>query len=182
MFYRKKKLARLSQKSFTLVLDVLFYAFLRTFFKTIGEPLHLLTVHPKLIFRGALKKALIIPGEGSYQAKYFSEIFPSTLALMLQIHFYLCFLGSSLECALNSHSCQKCKFSAPENAPETTLETTFFALFLQNVTKHLEKKLVIKFVLMEYINFTNISFFCILYILLLGKTPQPCMAGKKLCL
>ena len=158
MFYRKQKLAGLSQKSFTLKLHVLFYAFLRTFFKTIGEPLYLLTVHTKLIFLGALKKALIIPEEGSYQAQCFSKIFPSPLALMLQIHFYLYFLWISLECALNSHSCQKCKFSTPENAPETTLETTFFALFLQNLTKHLEKKLVIKFVLMEYINFTNIFF------------------------
>ena len=106
MFYRKQKLAGLSQKSFTLVLHVLFHAFLRTFFKTIGEPLHLFTVHPKLIFRCALKKTLIIPEDGSYQ--YFSKIFPSPLALMLQIHFYLYFLGISLEFALNSHSCQKC--------------------------------------------------------------------------
>ena len=82
--------------------------FLRTFFKTIGEPLHLLTAHPKLIFRGALKKALIILEDGSYQAQYFSKIFPSLLALMLQIYFCLYFLGISLECALNSHSCQKC--------------------------------------------------------------------------
>ena len=108
MFYRKQKLSGLSQKSFTLVLHVLFYAFLMTFFKTIGEPLDLLTVHPKLIFRGALKKALIIPEDESYQAQYFSKIFPSPLALMLQIHFYLYFLGISLECALNSHRCQKC--------------------------------------------------------------------------
>ena len=104
MFYRKQKLAGLSQKSFTLVLLFLFYAFLRTFFKTIGEPLHLLTVHPKLIFRGALKKSLIIPEDGLYQAQYFSKIFPSPFALMLQIHFYLYFLGISSECALNSHS------------------------------------------------------------------------------
>ena len=69
MFYRKQKLAGFSHKSFTLVLHVLFYNFLRTFFKTIGEPLHLLTVHPKLIFRSTLKKAPIIPEDRSYQAQ-----------------------------------------------------------------------------------------------------------------
>ena len=89
MFYRKQKLAGLSQKSFTLVLHVLFYAFLRTFFKTIGEPLDLLTVHPKLIFRGALKKALMVPEDRSYQTQYFAKIFPSPLASTLHIHFYL---------------------------------------------------------------------------------------------
>ena len=31
-------------------------------------------------------------------------------------------------------------------------------------------------------NFTSISFFCILYLLLLWKAPQPCMAGEELCL
>ena len=63
----------------------------RTFFKTVGEPLHLLTVHPKLIFRGALKEALMVPEDRSYQTQYFAKIFPSSLALMLQIHFYLYF-------------------------------------------------------------------------------------------
>ena len=33
---------------------------LRTFFKTVGEPMYLLSVHPKLIFRGALKNALVV--------------------------------------------------------------------------------------------------------------------------
>ena len=90
MFYRKQKLAELSQKSFTLMLHVLFYVFLlRTFFKTIVEPLHLLRVHPKLIFWCVLKKALMIPPEDRlYQTQYFAEIFPSPLALTLQIHFY----------------------------------------------------------------------------------------------
>ena len=40
---------------------------LRTFVKRIGEPLFLLTVHHKLIFRGALKKALMVSENRSYQ-------------------------------------------------------------------------------------------------------------------
>ena len=56
---------------------------LRTFFKTVGEPLHLFKVHPKLIFRGGLKKALMVPENRSYQTQYFAKIFPSPLALML---------------------------------------------------------------------------------------------------
>ena len=64
---------------------------LKTFFKTVGDPLHLLTLHSKLIFRGALKEALMVPEDRSYQFQYFAKIFPSPLALMLQIHFYLYF-------------------------------------------------------------------------------------------
>ena len=67
---------------------------LRTFFKTVGEPLHL-TVHPKSIFRGALKKVLMAPVQRSYQIQYFTKIFPSPLALTLQIHFYIHFQESS---------------------------------------------------------------------------------------
>ena len=42
---------------------------MRTFFKTVGKPLHLLKVHPKLIFRGALKKAVMVPEDRSYQTQ-----------------------------------------------------------------------------------------------------------------
>ena len=49
---------------------------LRTFFKTFGEPLYLLTVHPKLNFRGALRKSLIVAEDRSYQTQYFAKIFP----------------------------------------------------------------------------------------------------------
>ena len=40
---------------------------LRTFFKSVGGPLDLLTVHPKLSFRGAQEKALMVPEDRSYQ-------------------------------------------------------------------------------------------------------------------
>ena len=94
MFYQKQKFAGLSQKSFTLMLHVLFYAFYwRRSSKQLEqlEPLHLLKVHPKLIFRGTLKKTGIVPEDRSYQTQYFAKTFPSPLALMLQIHFYLYF-------------------------------------------------------------------------------------------
>ena len=40
---------------------------------------------PKLIFRGALKKAFMVPEDRSYQNEYFAEIFPNLLASMLHI-------------------------------------------------------------------------------------------------
>ena len=54
MFYQKQKLPRLSQKFFTLCYIFYFTFFYRTFFKMVGELLHLLTVHTKLIFQSAL--------------------------------------------------------------------------------------------------------------------------------
>ena len=49
---------------------------LRKFFKTVGELLHLLPVHPKLIFRGVLKKAVMVPEDRSYQTQHFAKILP----------------------------------------------------------------------------------------------------------
>ena len=51
--------------------------------------MHLLTLHSKLIFRVALKKALMVPEDRSYQTQYFAKIFPSPLASTLHIHFDL---------------------------------------------------------------------------------------------
>ena len=62
---------------------------LRTFFKTVGEQLHLITVHPKLIFWGVLEKALKVQEDRSYQIQYFAKIFGNPLALTLHSHFYL---------------------------------------------------------------------------------------------
>ena len=146
IFYRKQKLAGLSQKSLTFMLHVLFYPFLlKTCFKSVGEPLYPLTVHPKLIFRGAPRNALKVLEDQYYQRQYFVNIFPSTLALTLQIHFYSSLSGIILICALKVIALKSATFSAPE----TNLETLHFMLFLKNLTKNLEKKLVIKFVLME---------------------------------
>ena len=54
---------------------------LRIFFKTVGELLHLLTVHTKLIFRGAIKKVIMVSEVKSYQIQYFTKIFPNPLVL-----------------------------------------------------------------------------------------------------
>ena len=40
------------------------------------------------------------------------------------------------------------------------------------------KKLLIIFVGIEYIDFTNISLFCMLHLLLFGENPQPCITEK----
>ena len=122
MFYRKQKLAGLSQKSLTFMLHVLFYPFLlKTCFKSVGEPLYLLTVHPKLIFRGAPRNALKVLEDQYYQRQYFVNIFPSTLALTLQIHFYSSLSGITLICALKVIALKSATFSAPETNLETLL-------------------------------------------------------------
>ena len=72
-------------------------------------------------------------------------MFPSPLASTLHIHFYL-HLKESSENALWIAIALK---SATFSAPETALETTYFMLFLKNLTKNLEKKLMIVFVLIE---------------------------------
>ena len=122
---------------------------LKIFFKTVGEPLYLLTVHLKLIFRDALKKALMVLEDQYYQRQYFVKIFPSPLALMLQIHFYPSPSWIILDCPSKVMVLKSATFSAPESAHETNLETTYFMLFLKNLTKNLEKKVVVNFVWVE---------------------------------
>ena len=104
------------------MLHVLFYPFLlKTCFKSVGEPLYLLTVHPKLIFRGAPRNALKVLEDQYYQRQYFVNIFPSTLALTLQIHFYSSLSGIILVCALKVIALKSATFSAPETNLETLL-------------------------------------------------------------
>ena len=119
------------------------------FFETVGEPLYLLTVHPELIFWGALKNALMVLEVQYYQRQYFAKVFPSPLAFTLHIHFYSSLSGIILDCTLKVIALKSATFSAPESASENYLQTTYFMLFLKNLTKNLEKKLVIKFVLMK---------------------------------
>ena len=121
----------------------------RIFFKTVGELLHLLTVHLELIFRGALKKVPMVPQVRFYNTQYFTKIFPNPLALTLHIHFYLHLQGLCENTPWIVIALKCATFSAPESAPETTLESTHFMSFLKNLTKYLEKKLVIMFVLIE---------------------------------
>ena len=119
------------------------------FFKTVEEILNLLTVYPKLNVRGALKKAFMVLEDRSYQKQYFAKIFPSPLASTLQIHFYLHLKESSENALCIAITLKSETFSPPESAPKTALETTYFMLFLKNLTKNLEKKLMIVFVLIE---------------------------------
>ena len=152
MFYQKQKLTRLSQKFFTLCYIFYFTFFYRTFFKTVGKLLHLLTVHTKLIFQSALQKALVVEEKRD------------------------CGTGALRTLFLGEHLWWLLLFS------EIALETIYFMLFVKNLNENLEKKLVIMFVSMEQINFSNISFFCMLHLLLSRKTRQSSMAGEKLCL
>ena len=119
---------------------------LRILFKIVWELLHL---HPKLIFRGALKKVPTVPDVRSYQTQYFTKIFPNPLALRLHIHFYLHLQGSSENIPGTAIALKSATFCTPGSAPETALESTYFMLFLKNVTKNSEKKLVIMLVLIE---------------------------------
>ena len=52
-------------------------------------------------------------------------------------------------------------------------------LFLKKWTKNLEEKLLIKSFLMEWINFANIYFFCMLHLFLLGKLPSHAWLEKN---
>ena len=104
-----------------------------------------------------------------YQRQYFAKVFPSPLAFTLHIHFYSSLSGIILDCTLKVIALKSATFSAPESASENYLQTTYFMLFLKNLTKNLEKKLVIKFVFIEQIDIINIYFFCILHLLLFGK-------------
>ena len=100
-----------------------------TFFKTVGEILQLLTLYPKLIFWGSLKKAFIVPEGRSYQTQYFTNIFRSTLASTLDIHFYLDLKESSENVLWIAIALKSAILSAPESSPETALETTILCYF-----------------------------------------------------
>ena len=115
---------------------------LRKFFKTGGEILHLLTLPTKLIFRGALKKAFMVPEDRCNQKQHFAKIFPSLLASTLHIHFYFHLKNSSENALWIAIALKSATFGAPESASETALETTYFMLFLKKLTKNLEKKVM----------------------------------------
>ena len=147
---------------------------LRKFFKTVGEILHLLTLYLKLIFRGALKKAFMDPEDRSYQAQYFPKIFPSPLAWTFHDHFYLYLKESSENAFWIAIALKSVTFSAPG----TALETTYFMLLLKNLTKNLETKLMIVFVLIEYISFTHLFFFLLATSFVIGRN-SPAMHGWR---
>ena len=142
----KTKICRIIIEAFHFYVTYFILPFLlRKFFKRVGEILHLLTLSSSLIVRGTLKKAFIVPEERSYRKQYLAKIFPSLLASTLHIHFYF-HLKETFENALWTAIVFK---SATFSAPETALKTTYFMLFFKNLTKNLEKKLMVVFVLIE---------------------------------
>ena len=125
---------------------------------------------------------IMVPGDRSCQTQYFVKIFPSPLASTLHIQFCLHLKESSENAFWKTIALKSANFSAPESAPKTVLETTNFTLFFKNLTKKLEKKVMIVFCSERLDQFYRYFFPCLLRLLLLGEIPQPCMAGEKLCL
>ena len=72
---------------------------------------------------------MIPPEDRLYQTQYFAEIFPSPLALTLQIHFYL----HLQELAYNAFwiviTVKSTAFSARESAPETTFHSRNYVCY-----------------------------------------------------
>ena len=121
----------------------------------------------------------MVPEDRSYQTQYFAKIFPPQY-FVKSSSFYIHFQESAQNALLIVIAVKSAAFSAPKSASETTLETMYFMLFLKNVTNNLEKKLVIKFVLMKQISFTYISFFCILYSFVIGENSQAMHGWRKI--
>ena len=126
-----------------------FTVFIENVFQNSWRNTVLLTLCAKFIFQSALKKTFIVLEDRSYQTQYFAKIFPSPLASTLHIHFYLHLKESSENALWIAIVVKSETFSTPDIAPKTALETTYFILFLKNLTKNLEKKLMIVFVLIE---------------------------------
>ena len=53
-----------------------FTLFIKDVLQTFGEPLHLLTVHLKSFFRGALEKNIVVPENRHYSTQYFAKSLP----------------------------------------------------------------------------------------------------------
>ena len=129
-FLKTRWYVLLKTKTCRIMTEVLqFYAtciilclLLRIFFKLVGE-LHLLTLCPKLIFWGALKKVLMFTEVRFYQTQYFTKTFPNPLSLTVHIHFYLHLQLASENTPWIVIVLESATFSAPKSAPETTLES-----------------------------------------------------------
>ena len=107
--------------------------------KTVGEILHLLTLYPKLIFQGALKKAFMVPECRSYQTQYFAKIFPSPLASSKHIHFYLHLNESSENALWIDITLKSATFSATESAPKLLSKLSILCYFSKTWPKIGEK-------------------------------------------
>ena len=85
-FIRSKNLQDYYRSLLLLCYMFCLTVFIKKVFQNSWRKLHLLTLHPKLIFRDALKKAFMVPEDRSYQIQYFAKIFPSALISALHIH------------------------------------------------------------------------------------------------
>ena len=130
------------------------------------------------LFCGAIKKALMVPEGRSHQTQSFAKIFPSALALMLQIHFYLHFQKSTQNCALNSHNFQKCNLLCTRKC---TRKYVFYTIS-QKFDYKFGGKAGDQFCFDEIDQFYKYFFFLHAASFVIGETPQPHMAGEKLCL
>ena len=97
--------------------------------------MHLIALHPKLIFRRALKKALMVIENRSDQTQYFGKIFPSPSGLTLHIDFYLHFQESFQNALWIVLALTSAFFSAPDSGPKNVLEIMYFTLFSKSLTK-----------------------------------------------
>ena len=128
-------------KSFSLWYGMFcFTLFIKDVLQNIWRTTYLLTVHPKLNFRGALRKSLMAPEDRSYQTQCFAKIFPIQV-FPLRI---LCYFSKTWL--------------------KIWRKSWWSSLFLWN-------GLILQ-----------IFFFSAYCIIVVGKTPQPCMTGEKLCL
>ena len=165
-------------KSLSLLWYMLYFTlFIKDVFQNSWRTTAPINSAPEIIFAGCNEENPNVPRRQILSNTILCNNLPQLISLNAANSFLPSFSGISLECALNSHSSQKCNLYCTQ---ECTRNYSRSYVFFQKRGKKMEKKLVIKFVLLKQINFTNIFFFYMLHLLLSRKTPQPCMAGEKL--
>ena len=123
-------------------------------------------LHTKLIFPGALKKALMFLEDRFYQTQYFAKIFSSSLASTLHVHFYL-YLKESSENVLWIVIALKSAYNVHQ---KLLSKLAYFVLFLKTWLKVQRRSWWLCLFSWNRL-VLHISFFCMFYLLLLGKTP-----------
>ena len=124
----------------------------------------------------------MVPEDRSYQAQYFAKILSSPLASMPHISFYHHLKESSENVLWIVITLKSSTFSALKSATTSDFETTYFMLSLKNLTKICSKSWWLSLFWWNRSIFHIFWFFFIIHLLLLGKIPQPCMAGEKFSL
>ena len=108
MFYREKKLLNYHRSPLLSCYMISFTLFIEDVLQNSWRTTAPIKVHPKLIFRGTLKKAVMVLKDRSYETQYFAISLPQPISFNAANSFLSLYLGIRLECALNSHNCQKC--------------------------------------------------------------------------